>query len=164
MTTILATAVERVPCDSLTYFPRNPRQHDIPAIAESLRVNSQYRPLVVQKSTRHVLAGNGTLEAAVSLGWTEIYVLWIDCDDLTAKRIVLADNRLSDIAGYSADDLAALLVNVEDLTGTGYSTDDLARLSGDLPEGFQPIGPGRTRPRAAHGHLPAVQLRICARS
>lgn len=136
MTTILATAVEHVPCDSLTYYPGNPRLHDLPAISESLRINGQYRPLVVQKSTRHVLAGNGTLEAAGSLGLTEIDVVWIDCDDLTAKRIVLADNRLSDIAGYSAESLAALLMTVDNLAGTGYSADDLARLSADLPEGF----------------------------
>ena len=85
MTNILASTVERVPCSSLSFYPGNPRLHDVPAIAESLRVNGQYRPLVVQKSTRHVLAGNGTLEAAISVGWEQIDVVFIDVDDLSAK-------------------------------------------------------------------------------
>src|SRR5450755_1334889 len=111
--------VQRVPVGALLEYPANPRRGDVPAIAESLRKNDQYKPIIVQQSTNHVLCGNHTLKAAVSLGWPEILAVFADVDDLTAKRIVLADNRLSDIAGYSADDLAALLASVDDLAGTG---------------------------------------------
>ena len=100
----------------------------------------------MQKSTRHVLAGNHTFKAAQSLGWSEIDAVLVDVDDSRARKILLSANRLSDIAGYSADDLAALLVSVEDLTGTGYSADDLARLSGDLPEGFAILDPDAPSP------------------
>src|SRR5450755_4786138 len=116
--------VERVPLSSLTEFPGNPRRGDVDAIAESLRTNGLYKPLVVQKSTGHILAGNHTWKAALSLGWDQIDAVFIDADDLRAKKIVLADNRLSDLAGYSADDLAALLTSVDDVTGTGYSAAD----------------------------------------
>jgi len=100
----------------------------------------------VQATTNHILCGNHTWKAAVSLGWPEISVVFADCDDLTAKRIVLADNRLSDIAGYSADDLAALLASIDDVTGTGYTSDDLAKLCADLPEGFAELDPDAEAP------------------
>ena len=38
--------------DSLTPYHQNPRQGDTAAIAESLRVNGQYRPIVVNLGTR----------------------------------------------------------------------------------------------------------------
>jgi ParB-like chromosome segregation protein Spo0J len=138
--------IERVPVGSLAPYPGNPRRHDLAMIAESLRSNTQYKPLICQKSTGYVLAGNGTLEAAVSIGWQEIDALFLDIDDLLAKKIVLVDNRASDVASYSADDLAALLVSVDDLSGTGYSAADLARLSPDLPEGFEPLDPDASPP------------------
>jgi ParB-like chromosome segregation protein Spo0J len=115
-------------------------------IAESLRANGLYKPLVVQKSTNHVLTGNHTLRAARDLGYEEINVVFADVDDATARRIVLVDNKSADSASYDVDDLAALLAKVEDFAGTGYSSDDMARLSTDLPEGFpvlDPDAPGR---------------------
>jgi len=126
--------------------PGNPRRGDVPAIAESLRKNGMYKPLIAQASTNHILAGNHTWKAAVSLGWQEISVIYLDCDDLTAKKIVLVDNKLSDVAGYSADDLAALLTSMDDVSGTGYSADDLAKLCADLPEGFEPLDPDAAAP------------------
>ena len=87
-----------------------------------------------------------TLAAAESLGWAEIDALFLDIDEVLARRIVLVDNRASDVASYSADDLAALLMSVDDLRGTGYSADDLARLSGDLPEGFRELDPDAPAP------------------
>lgn len=140
--------VERVPVDSLSLYPGNPRRHDLPMIAESLRENGQYRPLICQQSTRYVLAGNGTLEAAVSIGWPEIDAVFLGIDDIRAKKIVLVDNRANDAASYSSDDLAALLssVGVSELTGTGYTSDDLARLCADLPDGFAELDPDAPAP------------------
>jgi hypothetical protein len=62
-------------------------------------------------------------------------------DDDQAAKIVLADNRLSDLASYSADDLAELLASLDDLAGTGYTADDLARLIAPLPDGFAVLDP-----------------------
>jgi ParB-like chromosome segregation protein Spo0J len=134
-------AIERVSCGSLAFFPGNPRTHDIAMIAESLRENGQYRPLVVQASTLYVLAGNGTLEAALSLGWDQIDVVQVDVDNVRAKKIVLADNKTADAAGYSADDLATLLASVDDLVGTGWTASEAARLTAELPEGFSLLDP-----------------------
>jgi ParB-like chromosome segregation protein Spo0J len=138
--------IERVPVSSLSYYPGNPRRGNVAMIAESLKVNQQYKPLVAQRSTGFVLAGNHTLQAALSLGYERIDVVFLDCDDVTAKRIVLVDNKSADAATYSTDDLAALLAKVEDFAGTGYTTDDLARLSTDLPPEFPRLDPDAPGP------------------
>lgn len=61
-----------VPIETLNHYGTNPRKGDVSAIAESLRVHGQYRPIVVRTETREVLAGNHTLAAARDLGWHEI--------------------------------------------------------------------------------------------
>lgn len=138
--------VERVSVESLSFYPGNPRRGDVALIAESLKVNGLYKPLVVQRSTNFVLAGNHTLRAARDLGYEEIDVVFADCDEVTARRIVLIDNRSADAATYSTDDLAALLARVEDYQGTGYTTDDLARLTAPLPPGFPELDPDAPGP------------------
>ena len=117
-----------VPLDSLIEYPGNPRKGDVDAIAESLKVNGQYRPIVVQASTGRVLAGNHTMRAARKLGWTEIEVVEIDVDEEGAKRIVLADNRTGDQSTYDYDALANMLKSMPDLDGTGWDESALNSL------------------------------------
>jgi ParB/Sulfiredoxin domain len=66
MTTTPTT--EYVPIDDLVPFPGNPRRGNVAAIKQSLEENGQYRPIVVRRQTREVLAGNHTLQAAKELG------------------------------------------------------------------------------------------------
>lgn len=127
-----------VPIDEISNHPRNVRQGDVGAIAESLKENGQYRPIVVQRSTGHVLAGNHTLKAAKALGWKEIAVSYVDCDDQRALRILLADNRTNDLASYDDAGLAELLKELAEseagLAGTMYDGDELDQLLTDLAE------------------------------
>jgi hypothetical protein len=122
--------VTAVAIGDLVPYPGNARTHNLDAIADSLTVNGQYMPIVVQRSTKHVLRGNGTLEAARDkLGWSKLNVLWADVDDEAARRIVLGDNRTSDLAGYDDEALVALLKPFDgDLAGTAFSQDDLEDL------------------------------------
>ena len=127
-----------MPLAQLTHYPGNPRRHNHAALVDSLSAHGQIRPLVVQRSTKIVLTGNGTMDAAEELGWNEIAVLYVDVDDDQGKRINLVDNRTSDVASYDMGDLADLLQSVEgDLTGTGFTMDDLedlVALVGDVPQ------------------------------
>lgn len=118
---MLDDLIATVAVDDLTPFEGNPRVGDVEAIAESLRVNGQYRPLVVRAETNEILAGNHTWKAAKSLGWATVKVSYLhELTDEQARRIVLADNRYSDLASYDEQALAALLASVSDLAGTGY--------------------------------------------
>jgi len=127
-----------VPIKELKNHPRNVREGDVGAISESLKDNGQYRPIVVQKSTGYVLAGNHTLKAAKALGWKEIAATFVDCDDDRALRILLADNRTNDLATYDDNALADLLkelANTEHgLTGTTYDGDELDRILSDISD------------------------------
>ena len=124
--------------ETLKEYPGNPRKGDIDAIAESLKVNGQYKPIVVQESTGYVLVGNHTLKAARKLGWDFIETVEVDVDDEGAKRIVLADNRTSDASSYDYDLLAEMLKSMPSIEGTGYDAESLNALlndvSGILPE------------------------------
>lgn len=127
---------EQAPLKSLTPHPQNVRQGDVGAIVESLKAHGQYRPIVVQKSTGHILAGNHTFRAATALKWKDISVTYIDCDDDEALRILLVDNRANDLASYDNGGLVEMLQALADterkLEGTGFDLDDLDQLLRDL--------------------------------
>lgn len=122
----------RKPISDLTPHPRNPRQGDIGAIHQSIEANGFYGAIIVQKSTGYVLAGNHRLQAAAHANATHVPVIEVDCDDQTALRILLADNRSNDLATYDDESLVAVLTDLiaspEGLTGTGFDGDDLDAL------------------------------------
>lgn len=123
---------EVVDVNTLTQYPGNPRRGDVEAIRESIQANGFVGSLIVQKSTRHVLSGNHTLQALIAEEVEEVPVVWADVDDDEARRIVLAMNRASDLGWYDNDDLAALLEAFGDdedaLMGTLYGSSDLDAL------------------------------------
>ena len=125
----MALSIEQVSVDDLEPHPQNPRRGDVNVIAQSLEANGQFRPLVISKDNV-VLAGNHTLQAAMSLGWGEIDVVRLDLDSDSdqATRVMLADNRSSDLGTYDDTDLVQVLADLDDLLGTGYDFDDLADL------------------------------------
>jgi hypothetical protein len=115
------------PIDDITPHPRNYNNGDVEAIAESIEVNGMYRPLFVQRSTGHIIAGNHTWHACKTLGATEIPVVMLDIDNHTALRIMIADNRTAALAEPDNSQLLTLLDELADLdtlTGTGYKDYD----------------------------------------
>ena len=142
-----------VPIGSLKEFPGNPRRGDIPAIAASLEEFGQQGPVIVQKSSGYIVAGNHMWLAAKQLGWKEIAAAVIDVDDETAKSYLLADNRLSDLAVYDTRALYALLRQLADedaLAGTGFTANEMAALMVTLPVPREPKGPADELPAALH--------------
>lgn len=127
MQVIAGLAVEWVPLDRLVEHPRNARVGDVDTILESLQTHGQYVPLIAQRSTGHVLKGNHTLKALRQLHRATAAVSWLDVDDDQALRILLIDNRASDLGGYDYDDLTAVIQSLAgDLAGTGYTPDDVS--------------------------------------
>lgn len=131
--------------DAVTVHPENPRRGDVDAIAESIDTNGLYRPVIVQESTGHILAGNHTYLAAVQHGEEEIPVVYLDVNTEQARRIMLADNRHADLGDYDDEMLAAVLNSLPDLEGTGYTDEDLQALLDaqepeDIPAAFEEYG------------------------
>lgn len=124
---------ETVKINSLSLDPTNARRHDaknLAAIAGSLKLFGQRKPIVVT-GANIVVAGNGTLEAAKSLGWEEIAIVRtpIDWTPEQVKAYALADNRTAELAEWDAKVLADQLV---ELDAVGW---DVAEF------GFEPIEP-----------------------
>ena len=134
---------ETVQITNLIPYPANPREGDIGAIIESLEANGQYRPIVANKRTGHILTGNHTYQAAKALGWFEIAVSWVDVDEDQELKIVLIDNRTSDLATYDTVELKTHLVNsAGQFKGTGFQAEDVSEIlsGGQSKPGNQPIG------------------------
>lgn len=116
--------LEKVKISSLTLDPENARKHskkNLDAIAGSLNTFGQRRPLVVWDNI--VIAGNGTIEAAKSLGWTDIEITRCppDWTHDQARAYALADNRTAELAEWDADILANQLI---ELDAVGYDVSE----------------------------------------
>lgn len=95
----------------LSQDPANARRHgkrNLEAIKASLRRFGQQTPIVVDKSNV-VRKGNGTLEAAIDLGWEEIDVIQTSLTSGDAIAYAIADNRTSELAEWDDEILAAQL-------------------------------------------------------
>jgi hypothetical protein len=108
--------VEKVKISSLKMDPENARKHserNVKAIAGSLDGFGQRRPLVVWDGI--VIAGNGTLEAAKSLGWEEIEITRVppDWTHDQARAYALADNRTAELAEWDSEILAEQLIELD---------------------------------------------------
>lgn len=109
--------LETIDIAELTPDPQNARQHDqtnLKAIEGSLREFGQRKPIVISQ-TNVIVAGNGTVEAAKRLGWTDIQAVRIpaDWDANRIKAFALADNRTAELAEWSPQVLAEQLLEIE---------------------------------------------------
>lgn len=145
--------VETRAVSSLVFDPANARKHgpkNLGAIKGSLARFGQQKPIIISDAGV-VIAGNGTLAAAMELGWTEI-----DCvrtklsgSDLTAFGI--ADNRSAELAEWDPENLGALLSALDGeqfpLEEIGFDVQDLADLGIGIDEApLPPLADGDRAP------------------
>ena len=123
---------EVIKINSVKPHPDNPRRGDVALIVESLTAHGQYRPIVVNKRDNLILCGSHTHAAAKRLKWTLISAVIIDVDDEQARKIMLADNRTSDLASYDTVGLLESLSSLPTLEGTGFEESDIAGMVGDV--------------------------------
>lgn len=136
---------------TLVPHPDNPNAGDVELIQESIQENSFYGAVVAQASTRRILIGHHRVKAAEREGLTAGPVIFVDCDDETALRILLADNVTAAAAVRSVPGVAAILSRLRVTRGTGYRGTDiqgiLARIlperapAGDAAQSGTPVPP-----------------------
>jgi ParB/Sulfiredoxin domain len=117
-----------VPIDDVEEWPGNPRRGNEEMIARSLDEFGQQKPIVVQASSKRIVAGNHTRKGAKRNGWTHIAAVVEEMDDATAEDYLLADNKSTDDATYDDRQLYAMVQNAADrgtLDRTLYSGDEL---------------------------------------
>ena len=113
--------------EEVELHPENPRRGNLKVLKKSIKENGFIAPIVLQKGSDIVVAGNHRVLAARSLGIDSIPARRIEMSDAQALRILLADNRVSDESIYNEEVLAGVLKGLleesdDSLEGTGYST------------------------------------------
>lgn len=126
------------PIDSVAPHQDNYNNGDVELIMDSIMASGMYRPIYVQKSTQKIIAGNHTWLACKELGADQVPVVELDVDNVTATRLMVADNEIARKARPDTGQLVALLsyLQAEDsLVGTGIKDHELAQLAAlnDIP-------------------------------
>lgn len=116
-----------IPLAELTLFPGNARRGNRAKLLESLEANGQYRSLIVRDTGDElvILAGNNTYEALDAQGAPSARCEVVTCDDQTALRVNLVDNKANDEATYDDRARAELLALLDGLDGTGYDEEEV---------------------------------------
>lgn len=147
--------VEAGPITRPKFHPRNVREHDeanLQAIMRSLEAFGQRTPIVLNAKDL-VLKGNGTLEAALRLGWKEVQ--WVRVTHLSPQQelaYMLADNKTTDLSEFNFEGVAGLLRELAPFGGleaTGFADFEVRPLLAGV---FTPEDPG-AEPEGGHTGL-----------
>lgn len=146
--------------------PENPRTHDkrnLDAIMASLASHGQVEPIVVQRSSNMVIAGNGRVQAMKRLGWREAKAVIIDVDDNEARALSIRLNRTAELAGW---DEKVLAKHVEELSAMsawdaldfGFNDKELDALMKSV-EDIAKVQPAKSEAETMLEHAKAVDMR-----
>jgi len=137
--------IEMLKIADLIFDPANLRKHgkkNIDAIKASIVRFKQQTPIVIDKKNI-VRKGNGTLAAAIELGWTDIKVVRTDLEGTEATAYAIADNRTSELAEWDNDALKDTLQSLADdgfdLSDIGFDDNDLGNIFEDKNENNEDI-------------------------
>jgi len=134
-----------IPIHQIKSNPKNARTHSkrqIRKVAASIR-EFGVTSLVVVDDKGMLIAGHARLEAAKSLGMSEIPAIIVKGLSESKKRaLMLADNRIAQDAGWDVARLAEELVELPqllaedglDITVTGFEPAEVDRLTADLED------------------------------
>lgn len=129
--------LETLRIKELTPDPTNARKHDeknLKAIQASLEKFGQRKPIVISQDGT-VVAGNGTVEAAKRLGWTELSAVRIpgDWSPEMTRAFAIADNRTAELSQFDKVVLMEQLVELKEadfeLQALGFEETELSDFS-----------------------------------
>ena len=141
LTITMAKRIELWPVDRLRPYERNARTHSVEQVAQIAASIVEFgftNPILVDSSDG-IIAGHGRLSAAQELGLKTVPVVVLDhLSERQRKAYILADNQLALNAGWDTDLLRGELQDLAeqdfDLTLIGFSDDELADLLPDIEE------------------------------
>ena len=130
--------VTKVKVSGLASDPANVRLHsqrNVDAIAASLQRFGQQKPIVID-SAGVVRAGNGTLAAAIQLGWDTVNAVKTELEGSEATAYAIADNRTAELAEWDDEALFMQLQALKDedpqlLADCAFTETELALLDVD---------------------------------
>ena len=156
--------VERLPIDQVLPSERNARAHDernLAAIRASWEEHGQVEPLLMRKESNRLIGGNGRLQVAKDLGWTEVSVIRLSMGQLKSESLGIHLNRTAELGHWDLGVLGEIGADLRDagieLTNYGWSAEELEAVfkptDSDLDAGFanEPDAPETPAPKAAAG-------------
>jgi hypothetical protein len=148
-----------VAVETLEPHPDNPNKGNVEEVRASIRANGFYGFVIAQKSTRRILVGEHRWRAFQEEGGKRIPVVFVDVDDVRARKIMLADNRTGELAERDMAVVLRLLRDMDSTEGTGYSENAMR----ELIEAFKApeVGaPGSTEPPAPEEFWPTIEVMV----
>ncbi len=131
LTSFLNQSYEIADLSTIKAHPKNVNLGASETISESIDENGFYGAIIVQRSTGLILVGNHRHAELIKKGATSGPVIFVDCDDQTADKILLVDNQSNRKGSYDETKLYTLLRDLkaaDQLKGTGFGDLDVARL------------------------------------
>jgi ParB family chromosome partitioning protein len=110
--------IDKVGVENLRLDSENARFHSdtsIAALAKSLELFGQRKPIVITSDNR-VVAGNGTLRAALLLGWDFVETVRVP-DDWSPEKIkafAISDNRTAELSEWDNTVLREQLLELQE--------------------------------------------------
>lgn len=157
--------VEYMFLDEIQPAVRNPKLHDVDAIATSIDRHGFADPIILDERTRRLVAGHGTVEALALLWSTNpvktpehIKVVdgrwqvpvsrgWASKDDDHAEAFILTHNQTTMRAGW---DMPVVEQMLDDLALVGGMFDEIGLVPMDVPPPDpEPDNPDPPEPRCA---------------
>jgi DNA modification methylase len=151
--------IELVPIDRLTPYKGNARTHSkrqLRGLAKSVKRFGFLQPVLIDDKGG-IIAGHGRVEAAKLLGLKETPAIRISHLTAEEKRaFIIADNRLSELAGWDQEALALELQGLVDLNfdieATGFELGEIdVLLDNAEEEKHEPAAPEDNIPEPVRG-------------
>ena len=129
-----------VPIEQVKPYENNANNGDVDVVVDSIRTNGFYGAVIAQAGSGVLIAGHTRYEALLSLGATQIPVIWVKVDDVGAARMRIVDNRSTRLG---RDDQSLLLEELQRimeadqallLAGTGYLEEDMEAIRALMEE------------------------------
>lgn len=107
---------EWIDIEDVELWERNPRinAHVVEQLALSIAEFGFLNPLIVQRSSGKIIAGNTRYKAATKLKLLKVPVIYADLTDEKAKAFAIADNKLGELAMWDDDLLKELLMEINE--------------------------------------------------
>lgn len=115
------------PITKLKPATHNPRKGDVESIKKSYERFGQRKPIVADRATGEIIAGNHQYLAAKELGWSEMAVVFVDDDRETAIAYGVADNRIGQLGEWDVEELVFALeeIGLDAIDSVGFSEADV---------------------------------------
>jgi hypothetical protein len=144
-------SIEYVPLSQIITWPRNPKDHDIPLITQSMFRFGFINPLIVDERSGQLVAGHGRLESLNNMmldraeppdrvrvsesgEWLVPVLRGVQfANQAEAEAYALADNQLTIVAGWNEAELGRVLADLSEV----YAEEGLGWTLGEIDDLIQ---------------------------